>query len=155
MRGWSCTACMVQTLELYSLYGADTIKNKVCLTPANIFDRVLMFWTYKLQHPLGTDFLDTVHQMIKSGKFYPSSDWITPYQGRGMQPEKIEALWNCMAFPSAATKADIRSIFVLEYAYRNAQPRANSGFCQDGQKDTALTTHVRRHRPDNCGMNGS
>ncbi|MCO5570324.1 hypothetical protein L7F22_024043 [Adiantum nelumboides] len=112
-------------LELYALYGADAIKNKICLTPANIFDRVLMFWTYKLQHPLGTNFLDTLHRMIKCGKFYPSSAWITPYQGRGMEPEKIEALWKCLAFPSTTTKGDICSIFVLHDAYRNAQPRAD------------------------------
>ncbi|MCO5569047.1 hypothetical protein L7F22_022753 [Adiantum nelumboides] len=30
-------------IELHSLYGADAVKNKVCLTPANVFDRALMF----------------------------------------------------------------------------------------------------------------
>ncbi|KAI5059607.1 hypothetical protein GOP47_0025926, partial [Adiantum capillus-veneris] len=28
-------------VELYSLYGVDQLKNRVCLTPANIFDRAL------------------------------------------------------------------------------------------------------------------
>ncbi|MCO5563802.1 hypothetical protein L7F22_017450 [Adiantum nelumboides] len=56
-----------------------------------------------------------------------------------MEPEKIDALWNCMAFPTAATKADIRSIFVLEYVYRNAQPRV----------DWYLSRWKERHDVDN------
>ncbi|KAI5076180.1 hypothetical protein GOP47_0008245 [Adiantum capillus-veneris] len=38
-------------VELYSFYGADELKNRVCLTPINIFDRALMFWKFKLRHP--------------------------------------------------------------------------------------------------------
>ncbi|MCO5603424.1 hypothetical protein L7F22_057574 [Adiantum nelumboides] len=35
---------MNESIELHSLYGVDVVKNKVCLTPANVFNRALMFW---------------------------------------------------------------------------------------------------------------
>ncbi|MCO5584308.1 hypothetical protein L7F22_038232 [Adiantum nelumboides] len=76
-------------IELHSLYGADALKNNVCLTPANVFDRTLMFRRFKLNHPSGNGFLDTLRRMISSGKYYPSSHWIIPYQGRGM-PDMAE-----------------------------------------------------------------
>ncbi|MCO5593056.1 hypothetical protein L7F22_047061 [Adiantum nelumboides] len=109
-------------IELHSLYGVDALKNKVCLSPANVFDRSLMFWRFKLNHPSGNRFLDIVQRMVRSGHYYPSSHWIIPYQGRGMSCSKIDALWKCMAFPSFVTERDIRQIFVAEEMQCNAQP---------------------------------
>ncbi|MCO5579726.1 hypothetical protein L7F22_033586 [Adiantum nelumboides] len=57
-------------IKLHSLYGADALKNKVCLTPANVFDRVLMFWRFKMKHPIGNGFLDTLQSDVQ-----PRSDW--------------------------------------------------------------------------------
>ncbi|KAI5064566.1 hypothetical protein GOP47_0021236 [Adiantum capillus-veneris] len=110
-------------VELYSLYGADELKNRVFLTPTNIFDRALMYWKFKLRHPAGNDFLSTLHIMVKSGNYYPSSCWITPYQGRGMHLPKIKALWRCMIYPSIATYEDILNIFVNDDVYANTQSR--------------------------------
>ncbi|MCO5583934.1 hypothetical protein L7F22_037852 [Adiantum nelumboides] len=50
-------------IELHNLYGADALKNKVCLTPVNVFDRSLMFWRFKLNHPTGNKFLDVLERM--------------------------------------------------------------------------------------------
>ncbi|KAI5077599.1 hypothetical protein GOP47_0007423 [Adiantum capillus-veneris] len=103
-------------IELDTLHGADDLKNKVCLTNTNVFDRAFMYWKYSLNHPFGHDFLGTLHRMIKSGKYYPSSTWITPYQGHGMEQRKIAVVWKCMAFPSTVTYNDILDIFVLQGA---------------------------------------
>ncbi|MCO5589389.1 hypothetical protein L7F22_043356 [Adiantum nelumboides] len=90
-------------IELHNLYGAYALKNKVCLTPANVFDRTLMFWRFKLNHPIGNGFLNTLRRMISSGTYYPSSHWIISYQGRGMPVSKIDALWKYAAFHSCFT----------------------------------------------------
>ncbi|MCO5610640.1 hypothetical protein L7F22_064879 [Adiantum nelumboides] len=58
-----------------------------------------------------------------------------------MQPEKIDALWNCTAFPSAATKADVHSIFVLDHAFRNAQPRFDWFLSRWKETHDINTTH--------------
>ncbi|KAI5076076.1 hypothetical protein GOP47_0008141 [Adiantum capillus-veneris] len=63
--------------------------------------------------------------MLRSGKYYPSSSWITPFQGRGMPMKKIKALWQCMIFPSTVSYQDVIDIFVLDEAYTNAQPRVD------------------------------
>ncbi|MCO5598073.1 hypothetical protein L7F22_052163 [Adiantum nelumboides] len=95
-------------IELHSLYGADALKNKVCLTPANVFDCTLTFWCFKLNHPIGNGFLDTLQKMITFGKYYPSSHWIIPYQGHGMLANKVDALRKCgkMAEEGQTTEAD-------------------------------------------------
>ncbi|KAI5077190.1 hypothetical protein GOP47_0007014 [Adiantum capillus-veneris] len=112
-------------VELYTLYGVDDLTNRVCLTSNNIFDRAAMYWKFKMRHPLGNDFLSTLHIMVRTGKYYPSSSWIIPYQGRGMYLKKIRVMWCCMAFPSTVTYQDIVSIFVANDLYANAQPRAD------------------------------
>ncbi|KAI5077380.1 hypothetical protein GOP47_0007204 [Adiantum capillus-veneris] len=61
--------------------------------------------------------------MLKSGKYYSSSSWITPFQGRGMLLKKSKASWQTMIFPSSTTYQDVIDIFVLDEAYTNAQPR--------------------------------
>ncbi|MCO5553829.1 hypothetical protein L7F22_007355 [Adiantum nelumboides] len=90
-------------IELYMLHGSDEAKNMVCLMPANIFKRAHMYLKYGSSHPLGNDFLLTVHEMIKSGEYYPTSSWITPHQGRGMKRVKIAALWMSMVYPLTMT----------------------------------------------------
>ncbi|KAI5058995.1 hypothetical protein GOP47_0025314 [Adiantum capillus-veneris] len=103
-------------IELYTLHGEDDLKNKVCLTNTNVLDRAFMYWKYSLNHPFGHDFLGTFHRMIKSGKYYLSSTWITPYQGRGTEQQEIVVVWKCMAFLSTITYNDILDIFVLQGA---------------------------------------
>ncbi|KAI5070598.1 hypothetical protein GOP47_0014941 [Adiantum capillus-veneris] len=129
-------------VELYTLYEADELKNRVCLTPVNIFDRALMFWKFKLRHPIGNDFLSTVHRMIKTGKYYPSSSWITPHQGRGMEMAKIKSLWNCMIYPSCTTYEDIVSIFVAN------DPRENWFFSRWKERHSPSPASVENHNVD-------
>ncbi|MCO5586795.1 hypothetical protein L7F22_040737 [Adiantum nelumboides] len=112
-------------IELHSLYGADALKNKVCLTPVNVFDRSLMFWRFKLNHPVGNRFLDVLERMVRSGHYYSSSHWIIPYQGRGMSCSKLNALWKCMKFSLSVTEQDIRLIFVAKDMQSNVEPRSD------------------------------
>ncbi|MCO5576548.1 hypothetical protein L7F22_030360 [Adiantum nelumboides] len=112
-------------IELHSLYGADALKNKVCLTPVNVFNRSLMYSRFKLNHPTGNRFLDVLERMVRSGHCYPSSHWIIPYQGQGMSWSKLNALWKCMTFPLSVTKRDIRVIFVAKDMQSNVQPRSD------------------------------
>ncbi|MCO5566969.1 hypothetical protein L7F22_020652 [Adiantum nelumboides] len=138
-------------IELHSLYDVDALKNKVCLSPANVFDRCLMFWRFKLNHPVGNRFLDIVQRMVRSGHYYPSSHWIIPSRGRGMTCSKIDALWKCMAFSSSVTERDIRQIFVAEDMQSNAQPRIDLESIM-AEVDVAnvcdFTNHVDEDIPD-------
>ncbi|MCO5565039.1 hypothetical protein L7F22_018709 [Adiantum nelumboides] len=111
-----------QRIELHMRYDCDEVKNRVCLTSANIFDRAHMFLKYSSRHPVGNDFLSTLHEMIKGGKYYPTSSWITPHQGKGMEKAKIAALWTCVVYPSTITYHDILRIFVNDDMYSNTPP---------------------------------
>ncbi|MCO5588696.1 hypothetical protein L7F22_042655 [Adiantum nelumboides] len=110
-----------QGIELYMLYCCDEVKNRVCLTPANIFDREHMFLKYSSRHPAGNDFLSTLHGMIKGGKYYSR---IIAHQGKVMEKAKIDALWTSMVYPSTIRYHDISRIFVIDDLYSNAPPRA-------------------------------
>ncbi|MCO5609929.1 hypothetical protein L7F22_064164 [Adiantum nelumboides] len=57
-------------IEVHSLYGADALKNKVCLMPLNVFDYSLMFWRFKLNHPTGNRFPDVLQRMQRSDWFH-------------------------------------------------------------------------------------
>ncbi|KAI5056294.1 hypothetical protein GOP47_0028112 [Adiantum capillus-veneris] len=112
-------------VELYSLYGGDELKKKVYLIPVNIFNRAFMLWKYKSMHPLGSDFLSTLHKMLKTGRYYPSSSWVTPYQGRGMELGKTKALWRCIVHPSTTTYQDVISVFINSQMYTTTHPLAD------------------------------
>lgn len=109
--------------DVYSLFGGDELKHRISLTTSNIFDRAFMYWKFHLKHPIGNDFLGTIHNMIRTGKYYPSSSWITPHQGRGMPLNKINALWNCMVYPKETSYNDVKQIFVQQDEPRENQPR--------------------------------
>ncbi|MCO5594181.1 hypothetical protein L7F22_048205 [Adiantum nelumboides] len=100
-------------IELHSLYGADAMKNKGCLTPTNVFDHALIFWRFKMRHPIGNGFLDTLQRMVKTGRYYPFLQWIIPYQGRGMPTGKIESLWKCMTHPFMVTQGIAQRLQIL------------------------------------------
>ncbi|MCO5602572.1 hypothetical protein L7F22_056706 [Adiantum nelumboides] len=71
---------MNEEIELHSLYDADALKNKVCLTPTNVFDHCLMYWKFKLNHPSGNRFLDILQRMLQgdiASKHHPLRAEIT------------------------------------------------------------------------------
>ncbi|MCO5606003.1 hypothetical protein L7F22_060190 [Adiantum nelumboides] len=103
-----------------------------------------MFRRFKLKHPFSNGFLETLQRMARSGKYYPSSQWIIPYQGRGMPTAKIESLWKCMAHSCTVTPADIHSVFVADLVRNDLQPRLQIA------DDITERSDVQLMRSENC-----
>ncbi|MCO5602656.1 hypothetical protein L7F22_056791 [Adiantum nelumboides] len=134
-------------IELYMLYGSDEAKNRVCLMLANIFERAHLYLKYSSSHPLGIDFLLTAHEMIKNGKYYPTSSWIQPHLERGMERAKIVALWMSMVYPSTMTCHDIVRVFVsddLAIMDQDNQPQGdNQSLDTDEAEDMQLVDRLQ------------
>ncbi|KAI5073551.1 hypothetical protein GOP47_0011564 [Adiantum capillus-veneris] len=76
-------------------------------------------------HHLLTATVRSKERMVKTGKYYASSLWITPHQEWEMQMGKIKAIWTCMIHPSTTSYQDIVSIFVNNEMYATTHPRAH------------------------------
>ena len=49
--------------------------------------------------------------MIQSGKYFPASTFVVPYQGQGMNPQRAASVWRTMVDPGAVDEDDIQRIF--------------------------------------------
>ena len=92
--------------------GNHAIKNRVALTPRNFMERVLHFFIFKYGGSLlSYSLVDVVLAMVRTGKFYPGSNWFIPYQARGMDYEKAEAAFRMMVQPSSVCAGDVQRVF--------------------------------------------
>ena len=53
-------------------------------------------------------------RMLQSGLFYPSSEWVVPYKGQGMDAVRAEIAFKVMHNPAQATMQDVQKIFCKE-----------------------------------------
>ena len=115
-------------------YGNLSLKNKVEINPNNFFERLLHFFTYRYHGGLlGVDIVDIVRCMMRTGFFYPSARWVTPFAGRGMDFQRADACFKMLMNPDAITNTDVRRVFFDPSSFRY--------FC------AAATSHVQlRHR---------
>lgn len=70
---------------LHSFYGKVDLKGRVILTNKNVVERMYVWNKYKVDRPFVASFLSTLTYMIKSGIFMPSTAWIIPFNGQGME----------------------------------------------------------------------
>jgi hypothetical protein len=109
----------------YATYGGPEQKRKVILRHDTIFSRA-EHWQRFFPGPTGVreSFTGTITRMVRSGRFYLDSKFVTPYSGFGMDPVKANALWQVYKDPAGAQSHNISAIlYTAPVAHMDRFPR--------------------------------
>ena len=96
------------------LFGAGDIKKRVTLTSENFFQRCEMWWRYKTGCDPSVQLDSILRDMMRSGLFYPSTRWITPTQGRGMDKNRARVMFKMIRDYERVGHGDVNVIFFDE-----------------------------------------
>ena len=93
------------------LHGAGSIKKMKTLTYENFFTKVEMW----LRHKAGCDarigIITLVRDMIRSGLFFPSAQWVIPSKGQGMDVVRSAAVLEMLRAHENTTHQQIKDVF--------------------------------------------
>ena len=109
--------------DQYLMHGIGPLKDRTSITPGNIFDRAIIFYN---QHERGrprVQLPQVLTHMITSTKFYPSSQWVIPHQGQGMDMDRANKVWRMMVHPKETKVEDVFLVFARRHAVPGVQER--------------------------------
>ena len=100
--------------DQYLKHGAGPLKERIVLEPRKIFDKAVMFYNMRMRHMTRMrmpDLIFVLHQMILTGKYYPSGEWVVPHQGSGWDQERVNACWKMMIDPTHTSIEEVEFLF--------------------------------------------
>ena len=89
--------------DAYLRLGAGPLKNLTCLNYNNMMSKAVHFWKYGLNADLSVDLPNTLHLMMQSGKFYPSTAFVT---GKGLDLARADVRSCPQSIPECIPPAD-------------------------------------------------
>lgn len=120
-------------LDVYIKFGKGELKNRVMLNPNNMFERAQLYFMYRWRGRKGeVDIERVLLRMMRTGKYAPSAQFVIPYQGRGMERRRANALWRMIIAPSTTEQHHINDVFFAR---------------EQGRYHEGLNVHIRSDDP--------
>ena len=112
--------------------------------PSNVLQKALLY--YKCKAKDGTEsppsLLRVLQDMIRTGLFYPSSKWLAPCQGSGMDVGQAAAAWDMLTAPQSCSAQDVYKVFFARNPFNHSTPRY---FETDPVEETEVDIHRKHH----------
>ena len=115
---------------------AGPLKERIMLEPERIFGKALIFANMRIRGKLRPLLSCVLHQMVLTGKYYPSAKWVVPSPGMGWDLDRANAAWKMMLLPHESSFEDVEFVF---------SRRSNRYFDRPVTANTLSNTITARH----------
>lgn len=92
-------------------HGAAPLKHRIALGPNNVFDRAVLFYNFHERKNPRISLPGVLTHMIKTGKYYPSAQWVVPHQGQGWDRDRANTCWRMLIRPEETGIDDVNFVF--------------------------------------------
>jgi hypothetical protein len=96
--------------ELQHMMLGAALKNRVALTYRNLLEKAHLYYQYH-EHVRADGIQELLLSMIRSGKYYPSMEFIKPLPGHGFDMGRLNACWEMLISPSTTTQQQLNYVF--------------------------------------------